>query len=107
MKGSDVPVQGAVLRLFYGFPGVYEDHGVHIVDSTQEGHPPSPIPRRLVSTSRATTEGIRLGTDSASVVRKLRVRINREKSSLQPGQRMVFLGVDILSSRLKAFPSQA
>ena len=38
---------------------------------------------------------------------RLGVRINMEKSSLQPAQRMVFLGVDILSSRLKAFPSQA
>jgi len=37
----------------------------------------------------------------------LGVRINLEKSSLQPAQRMVFLGVDILSPPLKAFPTRA
>ena len=62
MEGSGAPVQGAALWLFYGSSGVYQDHGVHLVSSTQEGHSPSPVPRRLASTGRATIEGIRLGT---------------------------------------------
>ena len=68
MEGSGAPVQGAVLRPFYGSPGVYQDHGAHLVGSAQEGHPPSPVSRRLTSPSRVATEGIIFGTDSASAV---------------------------------------
>ena len=53
MEGSGAPVQVAVLWLFYGSPGVYQDHDTHFVSSTQKGHLPSPVPRRLVFTSRA------------------------------------------------------
>lgn len=38
---------------------------------------------------------------------RLGVRINTEKSSLQPTQRMTFLGVDIVTSPLRAFPTRA
>ena len=58
IEGSGAPVQGAVLRPFYGSPGVYQDHGAHLVDSTQKGHPSPPVSGRLASSSRVTTKDL-------------------------------------------------
>ena len=86
MEGSGTPVQGAVLQPFYSSPGVYQDHGAHLVGSTQEGHPPPPVSGQLASSSLVQQKALDSAQTLLWLCARLGVHINMEKSSLQPAQ---------------------
>ena len=102
MEGSSAPVQGAVLQPFYSSPSFYQDHGAHLVDSTQEGHPPPQYLDDWLLLAESQQKALSSAQTLLQLCARLGVCINMDKSTLQPAQRMVFLGVNILSPHLKA-----
>ena len=96
-----------VIRSVYSSSGVHQDHGPCFTELHKQG----------IWLLRYLDGWVLLGSfyqealDSTQVLLRLcaqlGIRINFNKSCLHPAQELVFLGVNILTLHLKAFPKNA
>ena len=105
-RRSSIPVQGTVLRADNCPSGLYKADGSNICHPPSLRYQDAQIPRRLVDSSRIQDHLSPGEGQAPSTVRGAGTTSQSREASLVPSQDMTYLGMQILSVRFVAKPTE-